>query len=294
MTTKVRKAVIPAAGLGTRFLPSTKATPKEMLTLVDKPAIQYVVEEAVSAGISDILVVTGRPKRTIEDHFDRAPELEEALARTGKDDLLRVVVELAELAEFHFVRQGEPLGLGHAVGTARAHMADEAFAVLLPDDLMEPGSTLLADLIGAHEDTGQSVVALKRFGVPEISLYGVAELDGPAVGNLVKLKGMVEKPPADEAPSDLAIMGRYVFTTEVFDCLDKVVPGKGGEIQLTDAMARLAAGPGMYGWVFERGRYDIGAKPEFLRAFVELALARPDVGPDFAAWLGRLVRERGL
>ena len=294
MTTKVRKAVIPAAGLGTRFLPSTKATPKEMLTLVDKPAIQYVVEEAVSAGITDILVVTGRTKRTIEDHFDRAPELEEALARTGKDDLLRVVVELAELAEFHFVRQGEPLGLGHAVGTARAHMADEAFAVLLPDDLMEPGSTLLADLIDAHEDTGQSVVALKRFGVPEISLYGVAELDGPAVGNLVKLKGMVEKPPADEAPSDLAIMGRYVFTTDVFDCLDKVVPGKGGEIQLTDAMARLAAGPGMYGWVFERGRYDIGAKPEFLRAFVELALARPDVGPDFAAWLGRLVRERGL
>ena len=294
MTTKVRKAVIPAAGLGTRFLPSTKATPKEMLTLVDKPAIQYVVEEAVSAGITDILVVTGRTKRTIEDHFDRAPELEDALARTGKDDLLRVVVELAELAEFHFVRQGEPLGLGHAVGTARAHMADEAFAVLLPDDLMEPGSTLLADLIGAHEDTGQSVVALKRFGVPEISLYGVAELDGPAVGNLVKLKGMVEKPPADEAPSDLAILGRYVFTTEVFDCLDKVVPGKGGEIQLTDAMARLAAGPGMYGWVFERGRYDIGAKPEFLRAFVELALARPDVGPDLATWLGRLVRERGL
>ena len=294
MTTKVRKAVIPAAGLGTRFLPSTKATPKEMLTLVDKPAIQYVVEEAVSAGITDILVVTGRTKRTIEDHFDRAPELEDALARTGKDDLLRVVVELAELAEFHFVRQGEPLGLGHAVGTARAHMADEAFAVLLPDDLMEPGSTLLADLIDAHEDTGQSVVALKRFGVPEISLYGVAELDGPAVGNLVKLKGMVEKPPADDAPSDLAIMGRYVFTTDVFDCLDQVVPGKGGEIQLTDAMARLAAGPGMYGWVFERGRYDIGAKPEFLRAFVELALARPDVGPDFATWLGRLVRERGL
>jgi UTP--glucose-1-phosphate uridylyltransferase len=294
MTTKVRKAVIPAAGLGTRFLPSTKATPKEMLTLVDKPAIQYVVEEAVSAGITDILVVTGRTKRTIEDHFDRAPELEDALARTGKDDLLRVVVELAELAEFHFVRQGEPLGLGHAVGTARAHMADEAFAVLLPDDLMEPGSTLLADLIDAHEQTGQSVVALKRFGVPEISLYGVAAVDGPAVGNLVKLKGMVEKPPADEAPSDLAIMGRYVFTTEVFDCLDKVVPGKGGEIQLTDAMARLAAGPGMYGWVFERGRYDIGAKPEFLRAFVELALARPDVGPDFATWLGQLVRERGL
>jgi len=294
MTTTVRKAVIPAAGLGTRFLPSTKATPKEMLTLVDKPAIQYVVEEAVAAGITDILIITGRTKRTIEDHFDRAPELEEALARTGKEDLLRVVVELAELAEFHFVRQGEPLGLGHAVGTARAHVGDEPFAVLLPDDLMHPTSTLLKDLIAAHERTGSSVVALKRFGPEDISLYGVADVDGPADANVVKLKGMVEKPAAEDAPSDLAIMGRYLFTTDIFDYIDRVERGKGGELQLTDAMAQLAAGPGMYGWIFERGRYDIGSKPDFLRAFVELALDRDDVGPDFGAWLGGLVRERNL
>ena len=294
MTTKVRKAVIPAAGLGTRFLPSTKATPKEMLTLVDKPAIQYVVEEAVVAGITDFLVVTGRTKRTIEDHFDRAPELEETLARTGKEDLVGEVVALAELAGFHFIRQGEPLGLGHAIGRARAHVGDEPFVVLLPDDLMRPGSPLLGDLIAAHEQTERSVVALKRFGPPDISLYGVVVPDGPVDGELVKLKGMVEKPPADEAPSDLAIMGRYLFTPDVFDCIDRVQPGRGGEIQITDAMAMLAAGPGMFGWVFERGRYDIGAKPEFLRAFVEFALDRPDLGPEFGAWLGEFVRERDL
>src|ERR1700694_6020630 len=178
MTTSVRKAVIPAAGLGTRFPPPTRATPKEMLTLVDKPAIQYVVEEAVAAGITDILIVTGRGKRSIEDHFDRAPELEDALTRAGRDDLRRVVVELAELAEFHFVRQGEPLGLGHAVGTARAHIGDEPFAVLLPDDLMHPSSPLLRDMIAAHRQTGRSVVALKRFPAPDISLYGVADVEG--------------------------------------------------------------------------------------------------------------------
>ncbi len=173
-------------------------------------------------------------------------------------------------------------------------MGDEPFAVLLPDDLMRPGSPLLGDLIAAHERTGRSVVALKRFGPPDISLYGVAEVDGAPDGNLVKLKGMVEKPPADEAKSDLAIMGRYLFTPDVFDFIDKVEPGRGGEIQITDAMAGLAAGPGIYGWIFDQGRYDIGSKPEFLRAFVELALDRPDVGPDFGTWLGRLVRERGL
>ena len=294
MTTTVRKAVIPAAGLGTRFLPTTKATPKEMLTLVDKPAIQYVVEEAVGAGITDILIVTGRGKRTIEDHFDRAPELEEALARTGKEELLREVTDLAGLAQFHFVRQGEPLGLGHAVGTARAHIGDAPFVVLLPDDLMHPTSTLLTDMIGAYERTGRSVVALKRFDPPDISLYGVAAVDEPADGQLVVLRGMVEKPSPADAPSNLAIMGRYLFTPDIFDCIDKIERGSGGEIQLTDAMALLAAGPGMRGWIFERGRYDIGAKADFLRASVEFALDRGDVGPAFGRWLGQLVRERGL
>jgi UTP--glucose-1-phosphate uridylyltransferase len=292
MTSTVRKAVIPAAGLGTRFLPSTKATPKEMLTLVDKPAIQYVVEEAVAAGITDILIISGRSKKTVEDHFDRAPELEAALSRGGKQDLLQEVVALSELATFHYVRQGEPLGLGHAIGMARAHVGDEPFAVLLPDDLMT--STLLQDMIAAYEQTGTSVVALKRFTGAEISLYGAADVDGPTDRDLVKLKGMVEKPAPEEAPSDLAIMGRYLFTPDIFDCIDRTQPGRGGELQITDAMAQLARGPGIYGLVFERGRYDIGAKPEFLRAFVEFALARDDLGPDFGRWLGALVRERGL
>jgi len=301
MSSTVRKAVIPAAGLGTRFLPATKATPKEMLTLVDKPAIQYVVEEAVAAGVTDILIVTGRSKKPVEDHFDRAPELEHTLAASGKDALLETVISLAEMASFHFIRQGEPLGLGHAVGVARNHVGDEPFVVLLPDDLMHRRSPLLRDMIAAHGETGRSVVALKRFGPAEISLYGVATLaagspppaSGPP-GLLVRLSGMVEKPAAADAPSDLAIMGRYLFTPEIFELIDEVKPGKGGEIQLTDAMNMLAAGSGIDGVVFETGRYDIGSKADFLRASVEFALDRPDLGPDFGAWLGRLVRERSL
>jgi UTP--glucose-1-phosphate uridylyltransferase len=290
----VRKAVIPAAGLGTRFLPATKATPKEMLTLVDKPAIQYVVEEAVAAGITDVLIVSGRTKKTVEDHFDRAPELEALLAAKGKDDVLAEVVGIGQPARFHFVRQGEPLGLGHAVGMARDHVGDEPFVVLLPDDLMHRSSPLLRDMIAAHERTGQSVVALKRLGAPEISLYGVAVPDGEPEGAVVRLRGMVEKPTPEDAPSDLAIMGRYLFTPAIFDLIDQVLPGQGGEIQLTDAMDALAAKGGMCGVVFEHGRYDIGAKPDFLRAAVEFALDRPDLGPAFAAWLGEFVRSRGL
>jgi UTP--glucose-1-phosphate uridylyltransferase len=289
---KVRKAVIPAAGLGTRFLPATKAAPKEMLTLVDKPSIQYVVEEAVTAGITDILIITGRSKKSVEDHFDRAPELEAALAASGKST--DEIVALANLARFHFVRQGEPRGLGHAVGTARAHVGDEPFVVLLPDDLMHHASPLLKDMIATHERTGRSVVALKRFGAPDISLYGVADPAGAADGNVVPLKGMVEKPTPDAAPSDLAIMGRYLFTPDIFDLIDDVQPGQGGEIQLTDAMNGLAAAGGMVGVVFEKGRYDIGSKADFLRASVEFALDRPDLGPAFGAWLGEYVRANGL
>ena len=299
MTSTVRKAVIPAAGLGTRFLPATKATPKEMLTLVDKPAMQYVVEEAVAAGITDILVITGRNKRAVEDHFDRAPELEASLAAVGgKQHLLDQVVDLADLAQFPYVRQGEPLGLGHAIGMARDHVGDSPFVVLLPDDLMHRTSTLLTDMIGAHQRTQRSVVALKRFEPSALSLYGVAAVDADqpagADEHLVKLAGMVEKPAPADAPSDLAIMGRYLFTPEIFGYIDQVKPGKGGEIQLTDAMAGLAQGAGMFGWVFESGRYDIGTKPDFLRASVEFALDRPDLGPAFGAWLGDTVRRRNL
>jgi UTP--glucose-1-phosphate uridylyltransferase len=295
MTSTVRKAVIPAAGLGTRFLPTTKATPKEMLTLVDKPAIQYVVEEAVAAGITDVLIVTGRTKKTVEDHFDRAPELEASLRAGGKEEQLEQVIALAELATFHFIRQGEPLGLGHAVGMARAHVGDDPFVVLLPDDLMHPTSTLLADMIAVHGRTGRSLVALKRFDAPEISMYGVAALaKDPGDGPVVRLGGLVEKPAPGDAPSDLAVMGRYLFTPDIFDFIERVEPGQGGEIQLTDAMAGLAGKGGMDGLIFERGRYDIGSKPDFLRAFVEFALDRADLGPGFATWLGQLVRERDL
>ncbi len=236
---RVRKAVIPAAGLGTRFLPATKSTPKEMIPLVDKPGIQYVVEEAVAAGIEDILIVTGRSKKTVEDHFDRAPELEATLERGGKDELLAEIRAISQMAHVHFIRQDEPRGLGHAVGMARQHVGDEPFAVLLPDDLMAEGSTLLSDMVEACGSTGGSVIALKRFGPDQISSYGVVDPAGPPTAEgYVPIAGMVEKPPATEAPSDLAIMGRYVLTPAVFDRIAALRPGAGGELQLTDALAR--------------------------------------------------------
>src|SRR5262245_38951528 len=234
---RVRKAVIPAAGLGTRFLPATKATPKEMIPLVDKPGIQYVVEEAVAAGIEDILIVTGRSKKTVEDHFDRSPELEASLEASGKDEALAEILAISHMAHVPFVRPDAPRGLGHAVGMARFHVGDEPFAVLLPDDLMAEGSTLLSDMITACERTGGSVVALKRFGPDQISSYGVVAPAGPPTEDgYIPIAGMVEKPPATEAPSDLAIMGRYVLTPAVFDRIAALRPGAGGELQLTDAM----------------------------------------------------------
>jgi UTP--glucose-1-phosphate uridylyltransferase len=293
MSTTVRKAVIPAAGLGTRFLPATKAQPKEMLPVVDKPAIQYVVEEAVDAGIDDILVVTGRGKAGIEDHFDRAFELEQQLERTGKLDLLEQVRRIGELADVHYVRQGEPRGLGHAVAVARQHVGDEPFAVLLPDDLMIGGS-VLADMVKAHDRLQASVVALQVVGPDAVSLYGCARpepTDDPA---LVRVLGVVEKPAPDEAPSDLAVMGRYVFTPAIFGALERVQPGRYGEIQLTDAMALLLADEALYGHVFEGGRFDVGDKLDYLRATVELALARDDLGADFRRILADVVRRHGV
>ena len=239
MTNAVRKAVIPAAGLGTRFLPATKAQPKEMLPVVDKPAIQYVVEEAVRAGIDDILIITGRGKRSLEDHFDRSIELEVYLEAKGKHDELSEVRGLAELADIHYVRQGEPLGLGHAVSVARKHVGDSPFVVLLGDDIMADDSTVLGDMIAVYGDTGASVVALKEFPPEEISSYGCADPEPTDRADLVRLRGIVEKPKPEDAPSDLAVMGRYVFTPEIFDALDRTKPGVGGEIQLTDAIAML-------------------------------------------------------
>jgi UTP--glucose-1-phosphate uridylyltransferase len=282
----VRKAVIPAAGLGTRFLPASKAIPKEMVPVVDKPAIQYVVEECVAAGITDVLVVTGRNKSAIEDHFDRAPELESNLEAKGKDDLLKEVRSLAELADVHFVRQREPLGLGHAVSVARQHVGDEPFAVLLGDDLMVDDAALLRSMISASAATGRSVIALKRFPPAEISAYGCVRPVGSGRDDgLVEFDAIIEKPKPEEAPSDLGVMGRYVFTPGIFDALDRITPGGGGVLQLTVAFGFLNDSEGVLGLPFSEGRYDAGNKLDYLRATVELALARDDLGPPFRAWL---------
>ena len=288
---RVTKAVIPAAGLGTRFLPATKAQPKEMLPVVDKPAIQYVVEEAVAAGIDDILIITGRSKRALEDHFDRNFELEHYLADRSKADQLEEVRHLAELADIHYVRQGEPLGLGHAVSVARKHVGDNSFVVMLGDDIMDESSTVLTDMIDAHVHYGRSVIALSEFPNEEISSYGC--VDPEVVSDeLVRIRGIVEKPKPEDAPSNLAVMGRYVFTPEIFEALEGVEPGVGGEIQLTDGIARLLGSQSVYGWVFNDGRYDIGKKLDYLRATVELAVERDDLGPEFRAFLIDFVDKR--
>jgi UTP--glucose-1-phosphate uridylyltransferase len=290
---KVRKAVIPAAGLGTRFLPATKAQPKEMLPLVDKPAIQYVVEEAVRAGIRDILVITGRGKRTIEDHFDRTFELELSLEAAGKHEELKQVREIAEMADIHYVRQGEAKGLGHAVSVARQHVGGEPFAVLLGDDVMDERSQVLEDMLAVHERYGRSVIALKEVSRSEISSYGCVRASA-AEDDLVRITEIVEKPKPEDAPSNLAVMGRYVFTPEIFDALELVQPGAGGELQLTDAIGILLREQTVYGYTFEAGRYDIGKKIDYLRATVELALEREDLGPEFRAFLAELVQRKKL
>jgi UTP--glucose-1-phosphate uridylyltransferase len=291
--TSVRKAVIPAAGLGTRFLPASKSVPKEMLPIVDKPAIQYVVEEAVAAGLRDILVITGRGKGAIEDHFDREPELEAALEKAGKRDLLDQVVALSDLADLHFVRQHEPLGLGHAVSVAREHVGDEPFAVLLGDDLMIDDARLLRSMLETHEQENASVVALLEVSRDEISAYGAAEV-GAGAGDRFPLRSVVEKPPPEEAPSTLAVIGRYVFTPGIFDALTKIEPGAGGELQLTDAIALLLRSEAVFGQRFQHGRYDAGQKADYLRANIELALDRPELAPDVEALLRDLVTRRGL
>jgi UTP--glucose-1-phosphate uridylyltransferase len=289
----VTKAVIPAAGLGTRFLPATKAQPKEMLPVVDKPAIQYVVEEAVRAGIDDILIITGRGKRTLEDHFDRNHELEYYLEQRGKINELGEIQALAEMADIHYVRQGEPLGLGHAVLVARKHVGDNPFVVMLGDDIMDRRSQVLEGMIETYDQYGRSVVALKEFPVEDMVSYGCVK---PEIINdgLVRVLDIVEKPQPSEAPSNMAVMGRYVFTPEIFDQLEKVTPGVGGELQLTDAIAMLLADQTVYGYLFDEGRYDIGNKLDYLRATVEIAIDRDDLGPEFRAFLVDIVNRRGL
>lgn len=293
MAQTIRKVLIPAAGLGTRFLPATKSQPKEMLPLVDTPAIQFVVEEAVNAGLDDVLVVTGRSKRSIEDHFDRSIELELALGQGKKVDEFDLVRGIADLAQVHFVRQPYPGGLGHAISFGRQHMNGEAFAVMLPDDIMVDESALLKTMIDAYETHRCSVVALKRFPSSLISQYGCVGVDGYTPEGFANITTLVEKPAVEDAPSDLAIMGRYLFTPAIFDKIAKTEPGRGGEIQITDAMSLLLADEPILGVVFEDGRYDIGNKLDFLRATVELAVDRPDLGTDFRAYLKGLVNSWG-
>ena len=291
--TKVRKAVIPAAGLGTRFLPATKSQPKEMVPVIDKPTIQYVVEEAVGAGITDILVITGRGKRAIEDHFDRNFELEFYLEQGKKDEELEQVQAISEMADIHYIRQRDPLGLGHAVSVARQHVGSEPFAVLLGDDIMVDDSKLLKSMLDVYERYGRSVVAVLEVAREDIKNYGCVT---PEVmeENLVRVRSIVEKPKPEDAPSNLAVIGRYVFTPEIFDALDRITPGAGGELQLTDAMSLLLETQTVFGYSFETGRYDIGKKIDFLRATVELALDRPDLGDEFKAFLADLVQRRKI
>ncbi|MFG2194394.1 UTP--glucose-1-phosphate uridylyltransferase GalU [Streptomyces sp. NPDC048639] len=292
---RISKAVIPAAGLGTRFLPATKATPKEMLPVVDKPAIQYVVEEAVAAGLPDVLMVTGRNKRPLEDHFDRNYELESALLKKGDESRLARVQESSDLATMHYVRQGDPKGLGHAVLCAAPHVGEQPFAVLLGDDLIDPRDPLLSRMIEVQEEHGGSVIALMEVEPSQVHLYGCAAVRSTGDYDVVQVTDLVEKPEPSEAPSNYAIIGRYVLDPAVFEVLRKTEPGRGGEIQLTDALRTLAETPTLggpvHGVVFKGRRYDTGDRGDYLRAIVRLACEREDLGPDFRSWLRSYVTE---
>ncbi len=292
--TKVRKAVIPAAGLGTRFLPATKAQPKEMLPLLDKPAIQYVVEEAVRAGLNDILIITGRGKRSIEDHFDRSIELEHFLETKGKFDELKQVREITDMASIHYIRQRDPLGLGHAVAVAEEHIGSEPFAVLLGDDIIAESNPLLQEMLRIHDRYGRSVLAAMEVSRNDIGMYGCIQPEFVENEHLARVQSIVEKPSPEDAPSNLAAIGRYVLTPEIFDVLRNLEPGVGGEVQLTDALNMLAQEQAVYAYVFEGGRFDVGNKLDYLKATIELAVDREDIGHDLRRWLADFVERKKL
>lgn len=282
---KITKAVIPSAGLGTRFLPATKACPKEMLPIVDKPTIQYIIEEALASGITDILIISGRTKRAIEDHFDRSPELELNLEEHGKSDLLEIVKDIADI-NIHYVRQKEPLGLGHAVLCAKAFVGNDPFAVLLGDDVVyNDENPCLKQLIDVYNQSGGSVLGCQEVPLERVSSYGIVDSITTEEKGVFKVKDMVEKPLIQDAPSRLAVLGRYVITPEIFEILEHTVPGKGGEIQLTDALKVLAKQQQMYAYDFEGRRYDVGDKLGFLEATVEYALRRPELAERFRKYL---------
>ncbi len=285
---KVRKGVFPAAGLGTRFLPATKSMPKEMLPIVDRPAIHYAVEEAISAGIEDILFVTGRGKQALEDYFDHSVELEVVLGERGQEDRLRMVREVAGLCRIAYTRQKKALGLGHAVLSAKGLVGDEPFAVFLADDLIVAETPAIRQLIDLHERTGASVVAVQRVPRDQVSAYGVVRIDR-SEGRVHHVVDLVEKPRADRAPSDLAVIGRYVLSPTIFPTLEETAPGALGEIQLTDGLRQIARDEELLALEFEGRRFDTGDRQGFLEATVELALMREDLRPKFSEWLRGLV-----
>jgi UTP--glucose-1-phosphate uridylyltransferase len=292
----VTKAVIPAAGLGTRFLPATKAIPKELLPVVDKPALEYIVEEAARAGLKDVLIITARGKGAIEDHFDGAPEVEAALEKKGDLERLARVRSSAELAQVHFVRQGVAAGLGHAVLMAAEHVGDEPFVVMLGDDVVDERDPLLETMLAEQEKHGGSVIALMEVPEEMVSMYGVATVE-PAQASgrydLVRIRDLVEKPPREEAPSNLAVIGRYLLSPTIFSILRETKPGRGGEIQLTDAIKTLAGVEPVHGIVFNGRRYDTGDRADYVKAVVRLACERPDIGPELWTWLQEYVASGG-
>ncbi|CDB75859.1 uTP-glucose-1-phosphate uridylyltransferase [Clostridium sp. CAG:265] len=288
MSKKIRKAIIPAAGLGTRFLPATKAQPKEMLPIVDKPTIQYIIEEAVASGIEEILIITGRSKKCIEDHFDKSVELELELEKSGKEQMLKMVREISDMVDIHFIRQKEPRGLGHAISCAKTFVGNEPFAVLLGDDIVyNEGRPCLKQLIDCYDEYKTSVLGVQTVEAKDVNKYGI--VNGIHIEDRVyKVKGLVEKPPVEEAPSNVAILGRYIITPQIFKILEETKPGKGGEIQLTDALLKLIDEEAMYAYDFEGTRYDVGDKLGFLKATVEYALRREDLRDGFIEYLNTL------
>lgn len=287
---QIRKAIIPAAGLGTRFLPATKAMPKEMLPIVDKPTIQYIVEEAVASGIEDIIIVTGKGKRAIEDHFDFAPELERNLKQKGKIELLQKVEKSTELADIHYIRQKEPKGLGHAIWCARKFIGDEPFAVLLGDDIVQSDVPCLKQLINQYEETQSSVIGVQQVPYEETHRYGIVEQTAQ-LGRRYQVNNLVEKPAKGAAPSNLAIMGRYILTPEIFGFLDRQQIGAGGEIQLTDAIQLLNEIQQVYAYDFEGKRYDVGEKIGFIKTTMEFAIQDKEIGSDVKQMLIELVKD---
>lgn len=288
---KVRKAIIPAAGLGTRFLPATKAQPKEMLPIVDKPTIQYIIEEAVESGIEEILIITGRNKRAIEDHFDKSVELEMELKSKHKDELLKEVDYISNLAQIYYIRQKEPKGLGHAIYCAKTFVGNEPFAVMLGDDVVDNKEPCLKQLIDVYNEYKTTILGVQEVPLEDVNKYGIVK--GMHIEDGVfKVKDLIEKPDIEKAPSNIAILGRYIITPSIFEILEHTKPGKGGEIQLTDALKELLNKEAMYAYVFKGRRYDVGDKLGFLQATVEFALKRDDIKNDFLAYLSKIINKQ--